>query len=90
MKDQLGDNIEIGSVKFLFDAQLDHWAYKSSPDKIHGNFFLCESAWGFVRPNQDFELVEWVSREDFEKKKFVFEFELFKESFIEALESINK
>ena len=90
MKEQLGNNVEISSVKFLFDYQLDHWAYKSSPDKIHGNFFLCENSWGFVRPNQDFELVEWVSLEDFDKKEMVSEFEMFKDKYIEALKEIKK
>ena len=88
MKEQLGDNIEIGSVKFLFDAQLDHWAYKSSNDKLHANFFLCQRAWGYVRPNHDYELVEWVTLEEFENKKLVFEFELFKDSLLESLEKI--
>lgn len=85
MREQLGNNFEIGKTKFLFDEQLDHWAYSSSSEKMHANFFICQCAWGYVRPNSDFELVEWVTLKEFEEKKFVFEFELFKENFIESL-----
>ena len=85
IREQLGKNFEIGSTKFLFDSQLNHWAYSSSNEKIHGNFFICEVAWGYPTPNSEFELVEWVPIESFEAKKLVFEFELFKDSFENAL-----
>jgi bifunctional NMN adenylyltransferase/nudix hydrolase len=87
IREQLGSNIEIGNTKFLFDTQLEHWAYSSSNEKVHGNFFICKVAWGYARPNHEFEFVEWVTVKEFENKMFSLEFSLLKDSFLEELES---
>jgi len=84
VKESVGNNLEIGNIKFLFDQRLDVWSYTSSEDKIHANFFIGEIVWGYPIPSYEYELVEWVTPEELQNKRMVFEFEVLKAYILET------
>lgn len=84
VKDSVGSNLEVTNFQFMFDHKLEVWSYASSEDKIHANFFMCDVAWGYPAPSYEYELVEWITPEELETKRMVFEFETIKSYIIET------
>jgi len=90
IKEHLGNNLELANGIYLHDQKINHWAYKSSRDKIHATFMFVEFLWGHekFKLNSDYEFRNWISIDKFSDSEFVPELEEVKEKILSALEKI--
>jgi bifunctional NMN adenylyltransferase/nudix hydrolase len=58
--EETGGNCEITDLKYIASGKINDWRYRNSESGIMTTLFLATYSYGFVKPTDDIEALEWV------------------------------